>query len=1073
MNATGARAPAAKAAAEPSPARTGGQRESATARVGLGNQATQADIRSRAEARLGLSPRLLRIDQEGPDGGAASALGARAATSGSHVVLGPQATGLSLAHELIHVAQAQRFGEGEVATVSARDDPAEREARRLAPRLLSGDGPLEIRERPGARWQKDDAAFVIVPVAGTAEPLAAYAGLRERLSPSDWNALNAAARRRADTIASGAPPAKEKELVKTEVNVPLNDLFQPPVTQSKASGGDQWLRDIYALGIAGGAAASAAMGAKIQDEILYRWIAANQGVLEESVTIALVDPEAKGGGPGGLLAFTLRGRPVSPTNGLLTLSAVDRAIGGTIDLSISQISGELNILAATIEKAGTARAMLAAGKDVTAQGHEKIAARSLDQIDAAMRKGVADLGGVTGNPFSELVEPTKTALNAFIEGDFAAYRKADADWRAAHPREKSGYEKDIENFDKTLDEQKRMMKGGIGERMLSGYVGMSAYYQAQSFGTQNLVMGGAPEQGRQLGLAYDQGLISYQSWSEGVAAAERRGYIFAAVTGALTIATLGLGIYLAPATLGGAVLFGASTGFVVATAPMLASNLYTSSVDFADPALQTWWKSGSYSAGDIALAGLLGAGIGAALPIAGKLLGGLRGQGALAVAALEAGAPLPEGVVARTVSKGVVELTIASEGVTIRVSQSGYQVIGRAGANAAAVLEEGVWPAELAGEAGLGPGARVDIAHPRFPSSVAFGQRGWGLISPQSSMPIQFGMWPELALPGGIAAEPAATVSPLLLDAAAGRPVTAIAGSDSALVLAGANIPQGVPMAPPPIMLGAGPVPFGYLPQPLPEIGYFGKIEQIGPLVPDTLARSLTDQWGREVARRGVSMLPFAGEGGQWLRLPSGVWAPAYYSSRPGGIPNASFTTYGGVAPDFILDVPGSNRSALVQPRPGGSYPGPRLYPMPTSDMFDPLTGMTHGRGHMVPHAATKQPLPGQTASTLDPHNFVAHPRKYNEWIRNQLEQMLKREGATYTAHDVIGANPRFTTGGYIIPEAEVWVQYGPSGAPVRAWRFPLAANPSYYETLTGSFKDVLGQFEIKLANVPTTPIRK
>jgi hypothetical protein len=86
---------------------------------------------------------------------------------------------------------------------------------------------------------------------------------------------------------------------------------------------------------------------------------------------------------------------------------------------------------------------------------------------------------------------------------------------------------------------------------------------------------------------------------------------------------------------------------------------------------------------------------------------------------------------------------------------------------------------------------------------------------------------------------------------------------------------------------------------------------------------------------------------------------------------------------------------------------------------------------------------------------------------------MLKREGATYTAHDVIGPNARVTTGGYIIPEAEIWVQYGPNGAPVRAWRFPLAANPSYYETLTGSFKDVLGQFEIKLAEVPVTPIRK
>jgi hypothetical protein len=141
--------------------------------------------------------------------------------------------------------------------------------------------------------------------------------------------------------------------------------------------------------------------------------------------------------------------------------------------------------------------------------------------------------------------------------------------------------------------------------------------------------------------------------------------------------------------------------------------------------------------------------------------------------------------------------------------------------------------------------------------------------------------------------------------------------------------------------------------------------------------------------------------------------------------------------------------------------------------MFDPLTGMTHGRGHMVPHAATPTPGPGQSLATADPRNFVAHPRKYNEWIRNSLEQMLKREGATYTAHDIIGPNSRLTSGGYVIPEAELFVQYGPDGAPVRAWRFPLAANPGYYETLGGSFKDVLPQFEIKLSQVPVTPVRQ
>jgi len=43
----------------------------------------------------------------------------------------------------------------------------------------------------------------------------------------------------------------------------------------------------------------------------------------------------------------------------------------------------------------------------------------------------------------------------------------------------------------------------------------------------------------------------------------------------------------------------------------------------------------------------------------------------------------------------------------------------------------------------------------------------------------------------------------------------------------------------------------------------------------------------------------------------------------------------------------------------------------------------------------------------------------------------------------------------------------------VRAWRFPLSANPAYYEILAGTFKDVLPQFVIKLSDVPVTPVRK
>ena len=118
---------------------------------GISNQVVQAEINSGAGRRLGLSPR----DVEMVDGGeAAAGLGARGASSGAGVSLGPGANRATLAHELVHVAQARRFGTGP-AGASRRSDAAEREARLLTPLVLGEGGPVEVRERPAARWNLD------------------------------------------------------------------------------------------------------------------------------------------------------------------------------------------------------------------------------------------------------------------------------------------------------------------------------------------------------------------------------------------------------------------------------------------------------------------------------------------------------------------------------------------------------------------------------------------------------------------------------------------------------------------------------------------------------------------------------------------------------------------------------------------------------------------------------------------------------------------------------------------------------------------------------------------------------
>ena len=239
---------------------------------GAGNQAMQAAVvgagmpleasaRRRAEAGLGIGLGHVRVHRGAAAEAAALGVNARAFTAGHNIVLGRRAGPESLAHELIHIAQTQRFGEGAEAGLSARSDAAEREAHSLAPRLLAGAAPLAVRAPPRAAMQLDEE-YVIVPIAGTAEPLAAYAGLKERIPIGDWNALNAAARRRADKVLTGKASTDPGEQVKTEIDVVLDTLFEPPAHACFAAGGDQWLTDLFDLAMGG--AGGAAMGKQIR-----------------------------------------------------------------------------------------------------------------------------------------------------------------------------------------------------------------------------------------------------------------------------------------------------------------------------------------------------------------------------------------------------------------------------------------------------------------------------------------------------------------------------------------------------------------------------------------------------------------------------------------------------------------------------------------------------------------------------------------------------------------------------------------------------------------------------------------
>ena len=1033
------------------------------AATGLGNMAMQRragggeplspGLRRQAEASLGVPLSAVRLHRDAGAQRAAASQGARGYAVGQDVVLGADAGPHTLGHELVHVAQAAR--NGAVSAPSPVDRPgsrAEAEARTLGPRVFSG-APLPVRARTDARVHRDSEKpapaaktqpdTVITPLGGDGA-LSAYPGLKASLEPGDWDALSAAARRRGETIAAGgaAPPA-ENEAVADQVTTPLQRLFRPPTEAGSIETGQAYMQDIYTLGMA--QAGPAAMGARLQREILGRWLETESGILTEPVTIALADPAGKAGGQGVFLTFALRGQLVESRDGTLIAAAVDRALNNSLEGIVSSVQGEMSGLEMAINKSGQAAGTLSAAREVVAKSDTEISLSLLDQAEAALRQRAADLGRINEQPFAGFVADNLNQTKSFLDGDLVQRRATHMAWRAQNPRHKSSYERQVNDLDDSMNAMEDAQKKGGWDGFWESYgAAQSIEAESESVGTTNMFTGGAAEQERQLGEAYDQGQISFSQFEEAADAASTRGWIFFGITAALTVATLGLGLYLAPATLGAEVVFGVTAGVVTTTAPMLASNAYTSVHDLSDPTMQTWWKDSSYSAGDIATAGVTGGVLGGAFPLAGRLIGALGRMGAAPILAGEL--PAAEGVVARTVGKGVVELSIPAEGVTVHVTEQGWTMYGPAGANANAPLSSGTW-AEMGAEP-LTPGSRLDFMHGDYPTSLAMGDRGWGMVSPNSASPVQFGLWPEAALPpGGASMAPeAGGMAPIVLDGNGGQIIPA-GGSMGA--------PPGPQATPGPYSyaLPQGPQPFGLLYPKPPQFDW------VGPNMPAGF--NAPDQFGQLIQTTGTGVLPPTGEGGGWQRLDSGLYVPVYYGDNP----QAMLKVYGqGLDVNFLYQGRGGNVGGLVQPNET-ALRGGRGYPMQPSDMTL-STGEVGARSHLGPHGDTKPAGPGQTSSTSDRDNYAAHPRRYNTWIRRTLEGRLRTAGTPYTIFEEAGATPKLTSGGFLVPEAEDIVQFDANWTPIKAWRFPFT-NFSLYDSLSGDIDTVLGQFEIAPSSAP------
>ena len=134
-------------------------------------QPLDVPLKEEMEARLGADFSRVRVHTDDAARASAAEVGARAYTSGNHVVIGGGGAGKHiLAHELTHVIQQRQVpvagtDNGAGLSVSDPSDYLEREAEATARQVTSGAGPTEVARRDAAK----DAASAATPVQRTLE----------------------------------------------------------------------------------------------------------------------------------------------------------------------------------------------------------------------------------------------------------------------------------------------------------------------------------------------------------------------------------------------------------------------------------------------------------------------------------------------------------------------------------------------------------------------------------------------------------------------------------------------------------------------------------------------------------------------------------------------------------------------------------------------------------------------------------------------------------------------------------------------------------------------------------------
>ncbi len=887
-----------------------------------------------------------------------------------------------LAHELAHVTQ--QGGHASEKIVQRWCDPASHSC------LPGTETPWWSIPGPA---QTSESSTSPTPAAGrqgmtavlnVGEPLATYTLLSQAISADQWAGLNQAANDRLDrqysrrgtpTESSTQPSARPL----TEITIPVTTLLRP---EEPASDADFSSRLFRALTTGGGDISAA--GLITRDHILKLWYGSASSALRANVRIALIDPQGETELPPGL-TFQINGHPIPTEDGGLYIDPVDRATSRYMPGIIETVDYDLQRVARAAELHGRARSVIDFGRGITRRSPTAVTSEDFNQFIGVLtdlRQRIQS-SGRNDSATAALLSGISTELSTFIDGSARPFAtQIETARQAGMPSPALGTTMRA-RAEEELEAQRRAMVRPEHETFWQSLLryhraseaGGNATEIITNYGMANMFLGNQLEVSRELHEAFRGGRISLDDFQAGVSQAHTLGAIVGSINAVLIIATIGLGgpiLGTAPSA-GAVILYGGTSAAITTGVPMIVSSVYTSYTPLQGPLAQQIWMQGGYrSPEQIIGASALSFGIGAGLSAIGPVFNWFSNRTnaqlvrSMVVASAE-GRPLTAipNVQTTVVSPGVVEVAVTGQPGVIRVTQSGWQVVMRAGAGPQTVIMEEAWSQ-------LSPRVAGGIES-RFPALS--GIQGTAQMQPQGGIPIRFGVTRE----GYFVLAPQAQ-NPMTLGSWGG-PQTA---GGAPVVFTGGG-PGGLGGRTSPLLLPGGPTPRQL---------YSGEV--------------IIDLQGGDTSfvRGVVAQLP----GARGYTVESGAWIPGYQGITPtispltGGHRAAMdeldlLLQIARNSPRWELGIPAYQLEGRMPPiltpeqmTPFAQPPGVTLIP----DPFFPASGMG---GRVLPISIGGRPAQMDVAGL----STTTHPELWGEGSQIYLRRPFALQAASPAQAEAMG----------------------------------------------------------------------